>query len=230
MKWIVLLGVIANLMGPSYSSDTTGEIGIYESQLPNKLQQMSREERLADAVAYYTEQSFFKGAEKDLYQRADRALKESWREGSDPFEPADPLGYFPYADLYLLQLDTQRVWMEDLEADVGKGNGVYAETLKRWSEISNGVFTPTNIVEKWQTDEGPVTVEFEWKGKRLTLTAEYYNDFFDLEILDQLNEIIESTGYQFAYLTIDQTAFVTCLTDEQRTQWEADRGLSFFNE
>lgn len=156
----------------------------------------------------------------------DRKFSATYAPEMDPFHPDNPFVYSEYADLYLLGLDESNVWMADLEADVG--NGVYVETLKRWSAISHGVFSPTDIVEKWESDEGPVTIEFDLNGGKHAITAENYNDFIDIAIIGQLNRLISDSGYEFVSVVIDQEAVVVCITKEQKKQIETDRGLRFF--
>lgn len=226
MKLMAMIFFLANLLGQPYMGPSPDEEGYYDMKIPEKLQRMSREERLADAVAYYSKEGFFAEEAKDaLYQRADRKLKEDWGAGKDPFEPMDPWGEYDYADYYLLAMDQNRVWMKDLEADVGPGNDVYVRTLQQWGAISKGVFAPVNVVETWKSDEGPAEIKFEWRGKPYSITAENYSDFLDIDILHQLNPLIKETGYQFGYTVIDQLAVVICLKEEQFDQWAADRGL-----
>lgn len=77
------------------------------------------------------------------------------RGGMD-FDISDPL-----ADLHLVRVDRDRVWWSDTEADVCESGEVYRETLLEWAHISRGAFTPSTITERWDSEEGPVTVTFE---------------------------------------------------------------------
>lgn len=226
--------MIAGLLGQPHPAESSIESDAYEMKIPDKLQKMSKEERLSDAIVYYRKQGFFQGqqnlSDKELTQLITKKLGESWAPEFDPFDPSDEYGYHDYADLFVLQLDETRVWMEDLEADVGNGNDVYVQTLKRWSEISHGAFSPANVKERWEDNEGPVHLEFELQGKKHVITANNYNDFLDIGIINQINPLIKQSGYEFVFIVIDQTAFVTCVSQEQKKQLETDRGLVFHNQ
>lgn len=192
---------------------------------------LSREERLMDAVRYYRSLGFFKQyaelSDQELFQQFDKQLKADWNEGTDPFSPNLDYGYEDFADLYLLAYDTERVWLEDTEADVGPGNEVYIETLKQWAEISGGVFNPANIKETWSGTEGTAKIEYTLNRTKWTLRPEYLNDFIDVTIIEGINESIKKSGKQFGVIVIDQTVFVALLTAEEKQKIEAERGFKF---
>ncbi len=74
-------------------------------------------------------------------------------------------------DLMVAATDANRVWWNDLEADVGPDNAVYEETLGEWAAISKGAFAPTGIKESWGADTGPVSVTYQLDGSKQTLDA-----------------------------------------------------------
>lgn len=220
-----------NLGGNPSSFDSTTSPYENQAKLSSKYENMTREERLLDAIRYYRKIGFFgeyqTKTDQELYQILNNQLEQEWTREGDPFNPDYRVEYAAFADLYLLGMDQKNTWMEDLEADVAKGNQVYVETLNQWKEISKGAFPIQNITETWQGEEGPVVISFELEGKKHTIYAEFQSDFIDLGILPQINERIQSSGYQFELAGMDQTAFVTCLTSKVKEQIEQDRGIVF---
>jgi hypothetical protein len=146
-------------------------------------------------------------------------ISDQW---GDAIGPADPL-----LDLAVAEQDTQRVWWQDLEADVVDGNDVYVETLQGWAAISEGAFKPSGIQERWVSREGPVTVSFSMDGMSREVQAHYLDDWIDPGILGPINDLIAPSGRRFQiYKSFDQTAFVMALTDPERQGLEA-RGWCF---
>jgi len=145
--------------------------------------------------------------------------------------PSLPLDLDPthrLSELWVAQLDTKRVWWEDLEADVCQDNDVYAKDLRKWAAISCGAFKPTRISETWESETGPITVEFTLNGERHTLHPEYQDDWEDVGILDSINHLIERTGCQFCMVkTPDTSALVLALTEEERHHLTEKRGWRF---
>ena len=154
-----------------------------------------------------------------LGSEVERGVAERW-EGA--IGPDDPL-----IELAVAEQDANRVWWQDLEADVLDGNDVYEWTLGGWSAISAGTFMPENVVESWASETGPVTVAFELAGEPHVLTPAYLEDWIDPTILTSINALIAPAGRQFAlFQAFDQTAFVMALTDTERTALE-QRGWCF---
>lgn len=131
-------------------------------------------------------------------------------------------------DLMVAATDANRVWWNDLEADVGPDNAVYEETLDEWAAISKGAFAPTGIKETWGADTGPVSVSYMLDGAKQTLAPAYLEDWIDPGILATINEQIAASGRRFElYRGFDQTAYVLALTPKERTALEHDRGWCF---
>lgn len=134
----------------------------------------------------------------------------------------------PYAELELLMWDTERVWWEDLEADVCAGNDIYSETVEQWGTISRGVFQPVNIREWWASDTGPIRIDLEHHGQHLILYPAYLDDYIDINVLHPINRAIQQSGIQFAvYKPFDQSAFVVALTSQEKGALETSRGWQF---
>ena len=154
-----------------------------------------------------------------LAAKVEAGIADVW---GDTLEPDDPL-----LDLIVAQEDQQRVWWQDLEADVLDGNDVYVETLQGLAAISQGAFEPEDIREDWASGEGPATITFSLGGAAHEITPAYLEDWIDPGILVPINELIASAGWRFElYKSFDQTALVMALTDAERQGLEA-RGWCF---
>ncbi len=130
-------------------------------------------------------------------------------------------------DLVIAEQDRARVWWRDLEADVSDGNAVYAQTLAELGEISQGAFLPSDILETWASESGPVTVTFQLDGEPQKLSPAYLEDWIDPGILVGINAAIADSARRFElYKAFDQTAFVMALTSDERGALEA-RGWCF---
>lgn len=130
-------------------------------------------------------------------------------------------------ELTVADQDRHRVWWRDLEADVVKENEVYAQTIAEWGEISEGDFLPTDIVETWSGDTGPVVVTYKLAGVEQRLTPTFLEDWIDPTILVPINASIAASGRRFElYKAFDQSAFVMALTAAERQAFEG-RGWCF---
>lgn len=133
----------------------------------------------------------------------------------------------PLIELLVAERDTDRVWWQDLEADVADENQVYVSTVQDWAAISAGAFEPSDISESWASDSGPVTVAFSLGGKAHELHPEYHEDWIDPMIAAAINELIAPSGRRFEIVkAFDQTAFVMALTADERGALES-RGWCF---
>ncbi len=133
-----------------------------------------------------------------------------------------------YVDFDLLMWDSNRVWWEDLEADVCDGNDIYVETLGQWGAISRGVFQPTNIIERWASETGPIRIDFDHQGQHFLFYPQYLDDYIDINLLVPINRMIGQTGIQFeVYEAFDQTAFVVALRSNEKEELQEQRGWKF---
>jgi hypothetical protein len=161
------------------------------------------------------------------------------RAGPDPIVTGDLVAEYrgmwgrvpdardPLLDLELLRFDPDRVWWEDTEQDVAPLNDAYVEAIQGWAAISRGAFEPTRVEERWDTPRGPVRINLTHAGQSRELVARYLDDYLDLAVLGQLNDIITDGPYRFrVHAPFDQTAFVIACTDDERQRLEA-RGWRF---
>jgi hypothetical protein len=158
-------------------------------------------------------------SDEDLSAEITTALADQWGD----------VGHIPdrLVDLTVADQDRHRVWWRDLEADVVQENEVYAQTVAEWGEISEGDFLPTDIVETWSGDSGPVILTYKLAGVEQRLTPAYLEDWIDPTILVPINASIAASGRRFElYKAFDQSAFVMAITADERRAFEG-RGWCF---
>lgn len=131
------------------------------------------------------------------------------------------------ANLCLLSWDLKRVWWDDMECSICFQNNVYPYLLSQWSGISRGCFLPQDIREIWQTEVGPIQIEFSLDGQQYCLEVAYKNDWLDLNILSEINRLISSTGYRFEFCpTESQNLFSVVLKPDEKEKLQ-DQGVRF---
>ncbi|MEM3028575.1 MAG: hypothetical protein QXW09_00375 [Thermoproteota archaeon] len=132
-------------------------------------------------------------------------------------------------DYYMIPFDTKRVIKEDPET------AIFAEEmgiilLNRLAKISRGIFQPTNVSSRWTTEPkykwSVQEVGFDFKGKRHVIQIVLENDYFMDLGLEELNEIIKDTGYQY-YLLSDEMIIMLMLTKEEAQKLKRERGWGF---
>lgn len=140
---------------------------------------------------FYRSIGFFQDDDPDsVFERIKNGFREDWGRDPDPSNPWD--------DIALLNKDETRVWHGDPECDMTMGNNTYVSVLSEWSRISGGIFKPRQIKEAWAAEEGPITVSFQHETLECVLHPKYLDDYFDLDILLDINKLIANTGKQFA--------------------------------
>lgn len=97
---------------------------------------------------------------------------------------------------YALQ-DQNKILLKDLEADVGKGNEAYKDFLLQLAHLSDGVFTPRNIKEIWESEEGPIHFSYEFNNTLYKHEPKYLNDWIDGSFLESLNRDIDKLNCGF---------------------------------
>lgn len=218
-------------VGQDYQSivQTFQEIKTPAQLSEEKFRVLTPTDRFLDAAHYYRNFGYFNKDKALSSQEFDNKYLGIYNKSTD-WNPFDSSKFYnEFAELYMLELDQERVWLEDTEADVAKGNDVYVDTLKWWSYISRGAFEPTEIMETWGTDGGPVTITFTMFGQKKVLHPEYFYDYIDVSILREINEMIKDSGYEFVAVSIDQDVFVTVLKADEKRKLEQERYIAFIN-
>jgi hypothetical protein len=190
----------------------------------------SAQKWLLEAIHFFRTLSFFESY-RELSDEELLATLNKVRGGALIRQIDFILPYAPVTadlDRILLALDKKRVWEDDTEADVCPEHAVYVRTLNEWSAISRGTFVLEDVQEHWTSDNGPVRVTLAHQGQTFRLHPRYWDDYMDIGILTEVNEIIADTGIQFAaYDTQDQTAFVVALKPHERETLEQERNWRF---
>jgi hypothetical protein len=99
----------------------------------------------------------------------------------------------------LISTDDQKLLDIDMEADVMEGNQVYTDLLHSLARISDGHFNPADITETWESSEGPALIRFRQQDVAYSFTADYYDDWIDGSIFEQVNELMQATSDQYFY-------------------------------
>ena len=134
-----------------------------------------------------------------------------------------------FFDLHITSFDKSRVWWKDTESDVCSGNNSYTKFLNELSKISRGSFNPSNITEKWESEEGPINIEYDLDNTHHNINPNFIDDYLDIEILRDINNQIASSGFRFEqFLPFDQTAFILVLTKKEKTDLKRKRGWKFY--
>ncbi len=182
--------------------------------------------RLREALPYYRALGFF-AAEK---HRSDTDLAASVQayHGADWDDVVLEAEDMATADQWLLMPDTSRVWFRDLEG-VYQGENAYALSLQEWASISRGAFTPTEIAETWESDQGPVNVSFSFGGPQHTFVhPNGHDDFIDLRIVRMINQLLTHTPYRLeASDNLVDCRFIVALASEEKRRLLSERGWSF---
>ncbi len=169
----------------------------------------------AQAIRFYQELGFFEG------QTPDEVIEEfflSWRRAPSVEQWWD--------EAYLLGLERKQVWTADPEADVVPEGNVYPGVIHQWANISHGAFNPLRITEHWSED-CQASIEFTLNGQPVSLQPKYLDDWIDLDILEQINDLIKSSERQFNYVCIDNWCLVLCLTADQKRKMKQSRNFPF---
>ena len=140
-------------------------------------------------------------------------------------------GPTPQMDRLVAAEDGTRLWWRDTEADVLEGNDAYVDAIREWAAISRGAFSPEAVMEMWDGPDGPVRVELLLPGEPdpvpAVLRPRVIDDWYDLGILAQINDLLDPAGPRFAVVEpFDQTAVVLAVTAAERRLLE-ERGWRF---
>lgn len=146
-----------------------------------KNEQISKED-VIEKIEVFRQAGFFEKydglSNSEVY---DKIYEERKKYYSEIFERP----YDPGMDLEAIDLaayDKKKVLFLDLEADVGKDNDVYVEVIKSYSELSNFIFKPIEIVETWESETGPIEVSFKSNDSTITFSPAYQYDWLDVSV------------------------------------------------
>jgi len=130
------------------------------------------------------------------------------------------------ADPEVMRLDDDRVWWDDMEADVCAENEVYSELLPRLSAISRGALTIGEVTETWEGERGPVSVEFTANGTRHLIHPEFQEDWIAPNFLEEVGRLLEGSPFRFyTWDTQGQDLFLVALTRDEAERIQRERGV-----
>ena len=110
-----------------------------------------------------------------------RSLQETWRSVERAGLPLEPALFLDEA---LLELDYERTYGEDIEADVGPGQKVYATTVMSLAKVSGGVLSIKAGQEDWDSESDHVTVKVQLAaGQWIDIRLRQLGDFVDPNIV-----------------------------------------------
>ncbi len=185
------------------------------------------EEAIARILGFYESLGFKRVVNPQLSDlRADyptqpgQRLTKIWGNRLNPDNPDIDV-------VILYEFFSEDAWYSDLECDVHPANLVYEQVLPEWAAISHGLFNPTDIKESWETESGPPTISFKHDGKTVTLHAQDFDDFIDIDILNPINELIAESGYSFEVGGEGQCALIICITADQKQKMIEGRNFQF---
>ncbi|HLE96841.1 MAG TPA: hypothetical protein VI997_05670 [Candidatus Thermoplasmatota archaeon] len=180
---------------------------------------------VADAIRYYRAAGFFPVHESDAAAEAyvREALRSEYGRTEELSGTEDP-------EATLLGLDPDRVWAEDLEQDVMKGNGMYEAIVRKFAAISCGLLDVDAIAEVWETEDGPVHVRAVVNGEKRTFDARGMGDWYDFDaVLAAFDSWIAGTGHRYrSAVAPGQDGIAIVLTDAEAARLSADRSWDFF--
>jgi hypothetical protein len=179
---------------------------------------------LISFIRYFRPLGFYREYQALSESELTEKLAELWTaEVGFEFDSADP-----YIDLFLLQWDFDRVWWQDVEADVCVDNEVYTAMIERFSRISRGAFLAEGISELWNSPKGEIQVSVTINNQEYHICPQVQGDWIDLQVISQINAFIEESTYQFEIVqTGTQVAFVTALTPSEKQSLQSERGWIF---
>ena len=109
------------------------------------------------------------------------------------------------------------------DAEVFNVDKMYTDFLTGISSLDKEELDFKNIQEdtsqmNWEEGTGKRTVTFEWKNKQFTLEAAVEDDWFDLNVANELNEIIKKYGNgKQLYFTGD--GYQECIVFYRDPEW-----------
>lgn len=99
----------------------------------------------------------------------------------------------------LLRLDTEKTWIRYYTEFVLSSNKEYELVIDELKSISEGNFTPENIVETWISKD-EVEISFTMNHSYHKLYPKVENDWADMDtILKYINNLMKENDFQFYY-------------------------------
>ena len=107
-------------------------------------------------------------------------------------------------------------------------DNVNVETLQEWARISRGVFLPQNIAETWESEHGPILVNFTLNGVRCSIHVDYGIWADPSMLTNEINPLILQTGYKFELRDLSSIVWVLVLTPDEKQRLEKEQFWKFY--
>ncbi len=131
-------------------------------------------------------------------------------------------------DHRLIELDSDRTMVTDIELDNSEGEDVYVRLLRQLGKLSGGSFKPLRVSEDWEVLQSRVVVRFRHDGHQLELVVKICHDYIDPFAITQLNELFDP-GPRFWFIDNGgQEAILTRATRAERAPAGAPTGQAQF--
>ena len=175
---------------------------------------------IEQSVKYFREMGFFRSGFE--LEKIHEALRDNYFD--EYLEKHPGPGGWGALDWLLLEQDTERtsqVGQETVYTDHVKV--LYLETIRHWSAISRGAFTPDDVVFQW-VDKGLFEIDFSFRGRSLKFRSDLWSRI-DHELLYTINDLIRDTEFQFYLCNPDGIeSQVIALTVSEKDQLVRERG------
>lgn len=126
----------------------------------------------------------------------------------------------------LLRLDTEKTWIRNDTEFVLEGNDEYTSVIKELEVISEGHFSPKDIVERWLSKD-KVEISFQLGKDIHKIYPTVNNDWADMDsILRYVNNLMKGVDYQF-YEADGGDILVIGLTSDEKERLTEALGIHF---
>ncbi len=97
--------------------------------------------------------------------------------------------------------------------------------LQALAHVSQGLFTPQNIEERWPKSRGPVEITFTFQRESYQYVHEdSYHDYIQLSVVPFVNKLVADTGYLF-YMSYDfRLEYFIMLNQQEYDKLTQERG------
>lgn len=120
---------------------------------------------------------------------------------------------FPYKSVFLsssvLKADRSRVWTGSEVFHSNETIQHYFSILSRWTEISRGAFSFTDLTIKDSSNER-LEIEFIANGETLKCGGDSFNPRFDIPVISKINSVLSKTKTEYLLSVVPVFIFDDC--------------------
>jgi hypothetical protein len=183
---------------------------------------------LVEAVEAFRRAGFFASSTGQSSEELARAFQLTWHSVDKEELPLEPPMLLDEA---LLDLDYERTYGEDIEADVARGEKVYETTVMGLAKVSGGALEVLAVHEDWSSEEGHVTVIIDLAEGSHQIRLHNFGDWVDPAIITGVNALLPEDGPRFWFFDNGgQYALVVRATRAERQELAESRGTQLLEE